>query len=87
LQDTLSRGEAELNTLEYRVRRSQAQMTKAEDQLRFAQAESDEIRRRMGQVQKRRDTLETERMGLHALQSRTDEEIQRLTRTAQDLQR
>jgi chromosome segregation protein len=87
LQDTLSRAEAELNTIDYRVRRSQAQMDKAEDQLRFAQAESEEIRRRMSQVQKRRETLETERMGLHTLQARTDEEIQRLTRTAQDLQR
>ena len=87
LQDTLARGEAELNSLEYRVRRSHAQMTKAEDQLRFAQEESDEVRRRVAQVQRRRDTLEGERMGLHALQARTDEDIQRLSRASQDLQR
>ena len=87
LQDTLARGEAELNSLEYRVRKSHAQMTKAEDALRFAQEESDEMRRRMAAVQRRRETLESERLGLHALQARTDEEIQRLTRIAQDLQR
>ncbi len=87
LQDTLTRSEAELSSLEYRVRRSHAQMTKAEDQLRFAQEESDEVKRRMAHVQRRRETLETERMGLHALQSRTDEEIQRLSRTAQELHR
>ena len=87
LQDTLTRGEAELSSLEYRVRRSHAQMTKADDQLRFAQEESDEVKRRMTQVQRRRETLETERMGLHTLQARTDEEIQRLSRTAQELHR
>jgi chromosome segregation protein len=87
LQDTLTRSEAELSSLEYRVRRSHAQMTKADDQLRFAQEESDEVKRRMTQVQRRRETLETERMGLHTLQARTDEEIQRLSRTAQDLHR
>ncbi|HEY3323495.1 MAG TPA: chromosome segregation protein SMC [Planctomycetota bacterium] len=87
LQDALSRGEAELSTLEYRVRKSHAQMTKAEDQLRFAQAESEELRGRMRDVLHRRELLETEQSGLRALQSRTDEELERLNRMTQDLQR
>ena len=87
LQDTLVRAEAELGSLEYRVRKSHAQLTKAEDQLRFAQAESEELRRRIREVQRRRETLETETSGLRALQARTEEEIGRLSRSAQELQR
>ena len=87
LQDTLVRAEAELGTLEYRVRKSEAQMTRADDQLRFAQAESEEVRNRTREVQRRRESLETDQIGLRSLQARTEEEIERLTTNAQDLQR
>ena len=87
LQDTLVRAEAELNSLEYRVRKSHAQMTKAEDQLRFAQAESEEVRGRIKEVTNRRELLETEQSGLRTLQARTEEDISRITRTTQELQR
>jgi len=87
LQDTLARAEAELNGLEYRVRKAQAVMSKAEDQLRFAQRESEEVRQRAASVQCRRETLEVEQSGLRVLQSRTEEEIDRLSRAAQEVQR
>jgi len=87
LQDTLARAEAELNSLEYRVRKAQAVMSKAEDQLRFAQVEIEEARQRLSAVQHRRETLETEQSGLRILQARTEEELERLSRAAQDLQR
>jgi chromosome segregation protein len=87
LQESLTRAEAELNSLEYRVRRSHAQMTRAEDQLRFAQAESEECRKRMTQVAHRREILEVEQKGFRDLQGRTEEEISRLSRTSQELQR
>ncbi|MCY3022418.1 MAG: chromosome segregation protein SMC [Planctomycetota bacterium] len=87
LQDTLARAEAELNGLEYRVRKAQATMSKAADQLRFAQVEMEEIRRRDALVQRRREVLETEQSGIRILQTRTEEDIDRLTRTTQDLQR
>jgi len=87
LQDTLVRAEAELKSLEYRVRKSHAQMTKAEDQLRFAQAESEEVRGRIREVTQRRETLETEQSGLRTLQSRTEEDIDRVSRNTQDVQR
>jgi chromosome segregation protein len=87
LQESLTRAEAELNSLEYRVRRSHAQMTRADDQLRFAQAESEECRRRIQQVQHRRELLEEEQKGFRGLQGRTDDEIDRLSRMSQELQR
>jgi len=87
LQDTLARVEAELNSLEYRVRKAQAVMTKAEDQLRFAQTEIEDVRRRISAVQHRRETLETEQSGLRVLQARTEEELDRLSRAAQELER
>ena len=87
LQDTLVRAEAELGSLEYRVRRTQAQMTRADDQLRFAQAESEELRGRMDQVRHRREMLETEQEGMKALQRKTQDEIDRLGRTISDQQR
>jgi chromosome segregation protein len=87
LQDTLGRAEAELGSIEYRVRKSHAQMTKAEDQLRFAQAESEEVRGRMKEVAQRREMLETEQSGLRAVQARTEEEIDRVSRNSQELQR
>ncbi|HLX61931.1 MAG TPA: chromosome segregation protein SMC [Planctomycetota bacterium] len=87
LQDTLTRAEAELGSLEYRVRRTQAQMTRADDQLRFAQAESEEIRRRSEQVKHRKEMLETEQMGMQALQHKTQDEIDSLGRTIAEQQR
>ena len=87
LSDTLVRAEMELGSLEYRVRKSHAQMTKAEDQLRFAQAESEEVRERMRAVQHRRETLETEQGGLRTLQTRTDDELGRLARGSQEMER
>lgn len=87
LQDSLARAEAELNGLEYRVRKAQALMSKAEDQLRFAQVESEEVRRRAAAVQHRREMLEAEQRGLRILQARTDEDLDRLTSAAQEQQR
>ncbi len=87
LQDTLVRAEAELGSLEYRVRRTQAQMTRADDQLRFAQAESEELRGRMDQVRHRREMLETEQEGMKALQRKTQDEIDRLGRAISEQQR
>ena len=87
LQDTLVRAEAELGSLEYRVRRTQAQMTRADDQLRFAQAESEELRGRMEQVTHRREMLETEQEGMKALQRKTQDEIDRLGRAITEQQR
>lgn len=87
LQDTLVRGEADLGSLEYRVRRTHAQMTRAEDQLRFAQAESEDIRGRMEQVKHRRTLLETEQEGMRALQNKTQSEIERLSREITEQQR
>jgi chromosome segregation protein len=87
LQEMLTRGEAELGSLEYRVRRTQAQMTRADDQLRFAQAESEELRRRMEQVKQRREMLEAEKEGAAALQRKTQEEIDSLGQTIAGHQR
>ncbi len=87
LQDTLVRAEAELGSLEYRVRRTQAQMTRADDQLRFAQGESEELRGRMEQVKHRREMLETEQEGMKALQRKTQNEIDGLGRQISEQQR
>ena len=87
LQDTLVRAEAELGSLEYRVRRTQAQMTRADDQLRFAQAELEELRSRLEQVIHRREMLETEQEGMKALQRKTQDEIDRLGRAISEQQR
>ena len=87
MQDTLVRIEAELGMIEYRVRKSQSQMTKAEDQLKFAQAELEDVRQRIAQIQQRRELLETEHRGISNLQARTEEEIARYSREAQELQR
>ncbi|HYF52375.1 MAG TPA: chromosome segregation protein SMC [Planctomycetota bacterium] len=87
LQDTLTRAEADLSGIEYRVRRTHAQMTKAEDQLRFAQAELEEVRGRIAQVQQRREVLEAEQRGYRELQQRTEAEIERLHRAMQEVQR
>ena len=38
-------------------------------------------------MQRRRETLETEQSGLRVLQARTEEELERLSRAAQELQR
>jgi len=87
LQETLTRAEAELGSLEYRVRRTQAQVTRADDQLRFAQAESEELRRRMEQVKHRREMLETEQEGMRALQRKTQDEIDGVGRMVAEQER
>jgi chromosome segregation protein len=87
LTEQLTRGEAELAGLEYRVRKTQSQMTRADGQLRFAQAESEELRNRMEQVRHRSGLLETEQEGLAALQRKTQGEIDRLSGDTNEKQR
>ncbi|MCZ7648508.1 MAG: chromosome segregation protein SMC [Planctomycetota bacterium] len=84
LQQSLSQAEADLSGIDYRIRKARAEVTKAEDLLRFAQREAEDVRRRAEQLRKRRETLETEQAGARALQARTEDEIERLTEQAQD---
>ncbi|MFH0939487.1 MAG: chromosome segregation protein SMC [Planctomycetota bacterium] len=87
LRDTLTRAEADLSGLEYRARRSQAQATKAEDQLRFAQKESEDVRTRIQQVQQRCEVVENNQRGYRTVQQRTEEDLARIARSTQELQR
>jgi len=85
LQQTVGQSETELQGLDYRMRRARAEMTRADDALRFAQTESEETKSRMEQVRVRRETLDTELTGLRALQARTEEELGQLGSQSQEL--
>ncbi|GMV82537.1 MAG: chromosome partition protein Smc [Planctomycetota bacterium] len=84
LQQTLSQAEADIGGIDYRIRKARAEVTKAEDLIRFAQREAEDVRSRGEQIRKRRETLETEQSGIRALQLRTEDEIDRLTELAQE---
>ncbi|MBI3828734.1 MAG: chromosome segregation protein SMC [Planctomycetes bacterium] len=84
-QQSLTQAEADLGGIDYRIRKVKAVVEKAEDALRFAQAEAEEVRGRMEQIRRRRETLDTELAGIRSLQARTEDEIERLNAKAQEL--
>ncbi|MCW8133458.1 MAG: chromosome segregation protein SMC [Planctomycetota bacterium] len=84
-QQSLTQAEADLGGIDYRIRKVRAVVEKAEDALRFAQAEAEEIRLRMEHIRKRRESLDIELAGIRMLQARTEDEIERLNARAQEL--
>jgi len=84
-QHALGQAVADLGGIDYRIRKVRAELTRAEDTLRFVQSESGEIKGRMEEIRRRRESLETEQSGLRALQARTEEEIEKLNAGAQEL--
>lgn len=84
-QQSLTQAEADLGGIDYRIRKVRAVVEKAEDALRFAQAEAEETRVRMEHIRRRREALDVELAGVRSMQARTEDEIERLNAQAQEL--
>jgi chromosome segregation protein len=87
LQDSFTHSEAELASLEYRLRRVEAQLSRAADQLKFARGETEQLRARMAENRQRREMLAQEQQALQAEQQQAEAESQKLISAGQELQR
>ncbi len=85
LQQSFSKTEAAISGIDYRLRKANAQVTRAGEQLRLAQSEAECARGRLEEVLRRREALETEQGHLRSLQARTEDESGLLTTRAQEL--
>jgi chromosome segregation protein len=85
LQQALSQAEAAVGGIDYRLRKSRAEVSRAEDLLRLAQSEAEGARGRLDELQRRREALETEQLSLRGRQAEDEEEIGLLNQRAQEL--